>query len=59
MSEDKSERDRKTRRDLKLTLTVATVSLPFYWILPQPWNNFALILAIAFYIMAFGVFVQR
>lgn len=51
--------DRQTRKYLRITLITAGVSLLLYFVVPNPWNQYFLVLAIAFAIMALGVLATR
>jgi len=59
MNDKPRREDRQTRKYLRISLSVAVVSLLLYFILPTPWNQYFLVLAIAFAIMALGVFATR
>jgi len=59
MTENSGNKARRTRRDLIITLSVSAITLLLFFVLPGPWNNYALVLAIGFFVLAVGVFVQR
>ena len=59
MSDNGRKTDAQTRKYLRISLSVAAASLLLYFILPTPWNQYFLVLAIAFAIMALGVVVTR
>lgn len=59
MDEEDEKRDRRSRRDLRLALVPAGVFLLLYFVVPNPWNQYSLVLAIAFGIMAIGVIATR
>ena len=59
MSEEDEERDRRTRRDLRLALVPAGIFLLLYLVIPSPWNDYSLVLGIAFAVMALRVIATR
>ncbi|MBN1856922.1 MAG: hypothetical protein JW846_08215 [Dehalococcoidia bacterium] len=59
MTEEDEQRDKRTRRDLRWALVPAGIFLLLYLVIPAPWNDYSLVLGIAFAIMAVGVIATR
>lgn len=59
MDEEDKQRERRTRRDLRWALVPAGIFLLLYLVIPTPWNDYSLVLGIAFAIMSLGVIATR
>lgn len=59
MDEAEQKKIRRDRRDFRLALIPAVVFLLGYLVIPEPWNDYSLVLGIAFAIMTVGVLVTR
>lgn len=59
MAEEQKEQARRNRRDFRWAAIPAAVFLLLYLVIPAPWNDYSLVLGIAFAIMTVGVLVTR
>lgn len=59
MDEAEQKKARRDRRDFRLALIPTVVFLLGYLVIPEPWNDYSLVLGIAFAIMTVGVLVTR
>lgn len=56
---DEEKKTKRDRRDFRLALIPAVIFLLLYLVIPSPWNDYSLVLGIAFAIMTVGVLVTR
>jgi len=59
MTEEDGKQARRNRRDFRWAAIPAAVFLLLYLVIPAPWNDYSLVLGIAFAIMTVGVLVTR
>lgn len=59
MAAEEEKEAHRNRRDFRLAAIPAAVFLLLYLVLPAPWNDYSLVLGIAFAIMTVGVLVTR
>jgi diacylglycerol kinase len=59
MAEEKEKEARRNRRDFRFAAIPAAVFLLLYLVIPAPWNDYSLVLGIAFAIMTVGVLITR
>ncbi len=59
MDEEAEKKAKRDRRDLRLAASAAVVFLLLYLVIPKPWNDYSLVLGIAFAVITVGVLVTR
>jgi ABC-type Co2+ transport system permease subunit len=59
MSEEDEKKSTRDRRDLRWAAIPAVIFLLLYLVIPSPWNDYSLVLGIAFAVMTIGVLVTR
>jgi ABC-type Co2+ transport system permease subunit len=59
MSEEEEKKQKRDRRDLRWAFIPAVIFLLLYLVIPAPWNDYSLVLGIAFAVMTIGVLVTR
>ncbi len=59
MDEEEEKRLKRDRRDLRWAAIPAVVFLLLYLVIPKPWNDYSLVLGIAFAVITVGVLVTR
>lgn len=59
MDEEEEKKLKRDRRDLRWAAIPAVVFLLLYLVIPKPWNDYSLVLGIAFAIMTVGVIATR
>jgi len=59
MDEEEEKKLKRDRRDLRWAVIPAVTFLLLYLVIPKPWNDYALVLGIAFAVITVGVLVTR
>jgi len=59
MSEEEEKKGKRDRRDFRWAAIPAVIFLLLYLVIPKPWNDYSLVLGIAFAVITAGVLVTR
>lgn len=59
MSEEEEKKEKRDRRDFRWAAIPAVIFLLLYFVIPKPWNDYSLVMGIAFGIMTIGFLAIR